>query len=203
MLGNPIKSSFRTFLSSGFIFPQVQDMFTVVTRNNDFFFDNITDYMNSTIVNGIMPGLTDPGSSEQIAHLGTRSRTYSSTLTPNRATDKQMTLRFQLKDGYLNWAILYAQFYLYLSRDKDNDKIPVFMGDIFHHVLDEQDNIVLELIYKESRIAKIPPIEFDKNYSSGDAEVFPVDFVFNDLVINYKGLNTIDFTSLQTQRRER
>lgn len=181
------------------MFNEIREYLKPVTDSDEFIFEDLEDYLNATLVNGTLPGIKDPGSDEQIQGRGSLSRTQGSALDPQRAIEKTFTLNFQLKEGFLNWMILFMQTHMFMDRSKRADK-RMFMGDIFGHILDENDNIMIELIFGECRIASIPSIDLDKSESGfGDVEKFNVEVAYNTLVINFKGLQTVNWTTKDHQ----
>lgn len=198
MIANALKSSFRTFFPKNFLYQEVKDNFKPITDCDDFMFESLEDYLNCTLVNGILPGMDDPGSDSQVQGRGTLERTTGSSLSPQRAVEKTFNLNFQLKEGFLNWAVLFMQLHFFMDRGLVTRKEP-YMGDIFGHILDERDNILLEVIFKEARISSIPSVNFEKSDTGLDTETFTVKCSYNILEINYKGLGTINTTGKQFQ----
>ena len=181
MISDPIKSSFRLFLPSDWIYPEVEEKIREFFKQSGEQFASVVDYLNHTIQSGILPGLKDDGSGQQVYHQGD-TRTFAGSLNINQLVEKSLTITFQLKNNYLNWAILYLQLIAYLERRGKSPK-PIFLPTIFLHVLDEMGNVIMEFHYKEIQFRQIPSLEFQKQDVGITTTTFNAEFAFNTFEI--------------------
>lgn len=143
--------------------------------------------MNSTITNAKLPGLSDPGTRPQIhqrskAEGSGRTRTFTTALQTKESLTKEITVSFNLKNSYLNWLLCYAQFVAHLDRIEPDR---VFLPDVYLQIFDDEDNIIIELIYKEISIRSVSDIDFRKQDVGLITREFEMVLAFNDFDLKF------------------
>ncbi len=178
-LGLPDYSRFRVVLPVTFLEQGINDRFIDVIRDNILPYETVIAYINSTITNADIQGITDQGSSEQYNDKGD-SRTFKGSLPLSRLTDKELTLTMTIKGSYLNWVIMYSQMVMFLNFKNNRP----YHDDCFVQVLDADDNVIIELIYKGVRMASISPVSLATSDLGINSKSFDVKLAFNSLEVD-------------------
>lgn len=154
------------------------------------YFDNygapyadIMDYINSTIVTAELPGISDPGTRGQyttykhdMRNDGGRVRTFKSGLQPKEQIEKSIKLTFKIKNSYLNWIALRMNALEFLTHTTD----VIFLPDCYLHIFDDDDNQLIDMIYKQVTIRDISKVEFRKQDRGIVSKEFDMTLAFND-----------------------
>lgn len=155
MLSLPSFTSFRFYFPRSWFSKEINDRYIGVIRDNFLPFESISDYINQTITNAVIPGIVDQGSMQQFNRVG-NSLQYKGSLPNSEMKDREITLTMTLKGSYMNWVIMSVQMAEYLSwENKDNN----FMPDVFCQILDHDDNVIIELVYKAVRLISISSVD--------------------------------------------
>lgn len=182
MLSNPNWASFRFYFPQDWLLPNTRSKIDKQLKYNDLPYTTAIDYLNSTIVNSKIPGMSDPGTAKQVHGKGD-TRTFASGLKTSTLLEKTITLNFKVKASYFNWVIMYLQQIEYLER-KAIDSKP-FLPNVYLQIMDDEDNIIIELIYKDIQFRKISDLDFDKQNNGITSRQFTIDLAFNDFEINF------------------
>lgn len=194
MLNDPIYSSFRLQLPPNWFYPEVVDSVWLALRQMDLPFASVEAYINSTVMNGMIPGLKDEGSGEQVVEFG-KSRTFKGSLIPKENMVKTINVSFKLKNSFLNWMIFYKQMLAFLDHANEDE----YMQPVYMHILDDYGNAIINLIYKEIRIQEVPPLDFTKQDRGIISRDFQITFAFNNFDIAFNLDKTTNHTKPEYQ----
>jgi len=194
----PIQAGFRAFFDDNFLYPEVEEQFQEIFRDQFPMFRKMVDYLNHSVSNCIIPGIRDEGSGEQIGSQGKQTRTFSGSLLPARLFEKSVTLNLMHTDYWLSWWIMKEQLTVYLSRKAEN-KERVFMPAIYLHIMDSFGNIIYEIEFDQIQMREIPPLELNKANNGIQIETFAVVFAYN----NFKPKMNIGKTISHTKKEYR
>lgn len=193
MLSGPIHSNFRFYFPADYFYPKVLEQFIPIYRNSALPYTSIPDFVNDTIINAFMPGLSDPGTKPQVHHQG-NFRTFRSGLKSEESISKEFDVTFKLSNNYLNWLIMRENSIEYLKFKSRAEGDETFHPDMMLHVLDDNDNIIMQLIYKDVRFIELSGIEFNKQRNGIGSKEFTMKFAFN----SWQFAN--NFSNIQDQR---
>lgn len=193
-LTDPIYNAFKLFIPPNWFYEDVVKEVWPALRQLDLPYDSVEAYMNSTVINGILPGLKDDGSGEQVHTMG-RKKTFKGSLQPKESVTKTFSVSFKLKGSFLNWIIFYKQMLAFL--DHQNDKS--FMPPIYMHILDDYGNAIITMVYKEIRIQEVPPLDFTKQDRGILSKDFQMTFAFNDFGLKFDLGKTANHTKPEYQ----
>jgi hypothetical protein len=182
MISSPDFSSFRFYFPQDWLLPKTKAKIDKMLRFGDSPYTTAIDYLNSTITNAIIPGLTDPGTQKQTGS-NNRTRTFASALASKEMLDKSINIDYNVKSSFINWVIMYNQMIEYIDRE-DRESKP-FLPDVYLQILDEEDCIVMELIFKQIQIRSISSLNFSKKDNGLGAKDFNTVLNFNDFEINF------------------
>ncbi len=169
MYGDATPDGFRFYFPKSFIDDSVKEMFKGYNQAMELPFDDIVDYINSTIIGVDIPGLKDDGSGSQSYEQG-RTKQYKGSLPPEEGISKSISVTFKTKESRINWFIMYMQMREFLNWNRPPEKN--FLPSVFYQELDEEDRIILEVIFSNIRIVSIS----DMNASVQDNGIVSKDF---------------------------
>lgn len=193
-LSDPMYNSFKLYIPPNWFYEDVVKDVWLALRQMDLPYDSVEAYMNSTIINGMLPGLKDDGSGEQVHSFG-KTKKFKGSLRPEESVTKTFNVSFKLKDNFLNWIIFYKQMLSYL--DHKNEK--QFMQPIFMHILDDYGNVIITLVYHEIRLLEVPPLDFRKQDRGILTKEFQIQFGFNEFKLEFNLNNTVNHTKQEYQ----
>ncbi len=182
MFGEPLHSQFRFVLPKDFLLPDTREKFESFYRDAGVPYEDMIDYLNSTVVNSKLPGISDPG--DLVQQQGERTRRHATTRLPEETLDKSLSIDFRLRESYLNWLMLYSNFNEYLDRRKDHKGRP-FMPDVRLEILDSASNVLIEFVYKGIVLMELPALEFSKTDNGILTKDFTLDLAYNDFEVKY------------------
>jgi len=195
-LSDPIYNKFKLHIPPNWFYPEVVNAVWKSLRQLDLPFESVEAYMNSTVINGLIPGLKDDGSGKQISSTE-RTRAYKGSLLPKENVGKTINVSFKLKDNFLNWIIFYKQALTYLDHNAGHDR--VFLPPIYMNIQDDYGNNIINLIYREIRIQEVPSLDFTKQDRGIITRDFQITFAFNDFDIEFELNRTINHTKPEYQ----
>jgi hypothetical protein len=193
-LSDPIYNAFKFFIPPNWFYPSVVDELWPALKQMDLPYDSLEAYMNSTIINGILPGLKDEGSKEQTHSFG-KTKTFKGSMLPKESVTKSLDLSFKLKGSFLNWIIMYKQMLAFLDHDDENQ----FMPPLYMHILDDYGNAIISLVYSKIRIGEVPPIDFTKQDRGILSRDFRVPIKFNEFNLKFNLGKTSNYTKPEFQ----
>jgi len=176
----PIFKNFRTYFKKNFIYPEIREIFNPFLLEKYVMYEDIIDFINQSVVANEMPGLSDSGTPIQQFDKG-RTKEFQGGLPTKEHIDKSLPITFNVADHYLNYMVLYTNMIKHLDQRSKNDKI--FLPDIHTQILDEEDNIYLEFVYKNIKFEKLSALSLSKQANGILNTQFTLDLKFNDIDI--------------------
>jgi len=195
-LADPIYNSFKLHIPPNWFYPEVVDSVWLALRQLDLPFESVEAYINSTVINGILPGVKDDGSGKQI-NVSERSKTFKGSLLPKENVQKTINVSFKLKNNFLNWIIFYKQALVYLDHNADPDR--VFLPPIYMNIIDDYGNNIINLVYTHVRLQEVPALDFTKQDRGVLTKDFQITFAFNDFDIKFDLNRTANHTKPEYQ----
>lgn len=182
LLSLPSFTAFRFYFPKSWFSEAVNDRYIGVIRDSILPFESIADYVNSTITNAVIPGIVDQGSTPQYNRIG-NSLQYKGSLPHTETIDREIVLTMTLKGSYMNWVIMYIQLLEYLSWD---NRDTTFMPDVFCQILDHDENVIIEMIYKQVRLMSISSVDLSTMENSIVNKNFDFKLGYADVEISTK-----------------
>lgn len=184
MLANPILSSFRIRLPKSFISEEVRTETSEYLKNLSLPYPDVSDYLNDSIIAGRVPGLSDPGTQQQTYNHG-QTKTFTSGLAVESLIDKELVISFRML--YINWMILYKEMFHRLLRSrKSSNADKVFSPDIYLQLFDDEDRMIMEIVYREIQFRRLDDMDFKKQENGLISRTFDMTLGFNsiDVIFN-------------------
>lgn len=188
MLSAPIFNQFRFYLNKTFISARVKEIFKPGFETLNYgLFNDITDYLNSTITKVVWPGLTDDSTTVQWGvnkdTRVNRSRTNKGGKSPEELVDKSLTINFSCKESYFNWMVLYCNFLDHLKYQKAGEK--VHLPDCTIHIMDDNGSVLMAIIFTEVVFKDLERIEFYVQDASILNREFKLELSYNNFDMQF------------------
>jgi len=178
MLLNPKHSSFYFNFPKGFFSPRVVDKYLPYIKKQPIPFDNIQDYVNSTIQSISFPGI-NMDTVEQVRVLGKKIG-YKSSTPVQDLFSKEFSMNFKHVDGFINYFIMLDTILDFL--DFENPEL--FVEDLSLRILDSEGNVVESLKFKETMYTSLSNIDFNYSNNNPQFSTFSLGFKCNYIHID-------------------
>lgn len=194
MIDNPNYSSFRFYFPKSFFMQETRDKFGPYIKHVSPIYDDIADFINSTVTSAKLPGFFDTGSTVQTVRQG-ENRTFAAALIAKQAVDKTIKVTMQVRESYLNWAIMYFNMMNWLE-DKNQTRENLFLPPVFLQLMDDNDNIMTEFIYEDIQLRAVSDVEFTTKSNGILVKDFDVKLAFNNFDVKF------NFDNIQSTRND-
>lgn len=196
MLSSPKGNDFVVIFGDNFLYKEVVERYDDYFKQKNFIFQNLTDYINATVIGINFVGLK--GGTTTQTKFGDKYY-HKSGLSSKSKASKTLKVTFQLKRGFLNWFILNDQLSAY-NDSKYDSRGELTAGDTFLPpitvlILDDDGNIIFERIYKNIVMDEMDDITLLKTDNKTSKKEFTVTFRYSEWNIKYnitEKVNTID-----------
>ena len=198
------QDGFRLLLPQEFICDEINDKYAKILQNQKSFFTKPIDFLNETIqsvqvlgfsdgtVNQPQPGighpLIDPNRVKQNKFLHTATDfTYRSEVNPLQLIDKTLNITFRHTLGFLNYFLIFENFWYLYSRDKQYEDIS-FTFNI--DIINQNGQVYSKIVLYDPIIHGIDML--DLNYTKPVAESQTFTAIFKYSNIDYQFISTND-----------
>lgn len=184
----------RILFPREFLHPEVEEKYTRILKNKRSFFTRPIDFINETIQKVDVLGFTngaliqrqtgrgepiiDPTRIEENNFLHTQSDyAYRSEVSPLELVDKTLNVEFRHTLGYLNYIILFENFWYIYARDMYyKDMVRQFNIELF----DELGEIFCKIIIDDPIINGMDLLSFDYTQAVTNPSSFKVEFKYSN-----------------------
>lgn len=198
------QDGFRLLLPQEFICDEINDKYAKILQNQKSFFTKPIDFLNETIqgvqvlgfsdgtVNQQQPGIghpiIDPNRVKQNKFLHTATDyTYRSEVNPLQLIDKTLNITFRHTLGFLNYFLLFENFWYLYSRDKQYKDIS-FTFNI--DIMNQDGQVYSKIVLYDPIIHGIDMLDLNYTKPVADSQTFTVIFKYSN--IDYQFLSTND-----------
>lgn len=198
------QDGFRLLLPQEFICDEINDKYAKILQNQKSFFTKPIDFLNETIqrvqvlgfsdgtVNQPQPGighpLIDPNRVKQNKFLHTATDfTYRSEVNPLQLIDKTLNITFRHTLGFLNYFLLFENFWYLYSRDKQYKDIS-FTFNI--DIINQNGQVYSKIVLYDPIIHGIDMLDLDYTKPVAESQTFTVIFKYSN--IDYQFISTND-----------
>lgn len=184
----PIFNQFRFYLNKTFISQKVKDIFKPGFETLNYgLYNDITDYLNSTVTKFVWPGISDDSISTQFGvnrQTGIpRSRKNKGGKAPEELVDKSLTIMFSCKESYFNWLVLYCNFLEHLKYKKSSEK--VHLPDCTGHIMDDNGSVLISIIFTGVVFQDLERMEFYVQDTNILSREFKLELTYNDFDMQF------------------
>ena len=198
------QDGFRLLLPQEFICDEINDKYAKILQNQKSFFTKPIDFLNETIqsvqvlgfsdgtVNQPQPGighpLIDPNRVKHNKFLHTATDfTYRSEVNPLQLIDKTLNITFRHTLGFLNYFLLFENFWYLYSRDKQYKDIS-FTFNI--DIINQNGQVYSKIVLYDPIIHGIDMLDLNYTKPVADSQTFTVIFKYS--TIDYQFISTND-----------
>ena len=198
------QDGFRLLLPQEFICEEINDKYAKILQNQKSFFTKPIDFLNETIqsvqvlgfsdgtVNQPQPGighpLIDPNRVKQNKFLHTATDfTYRSEVNPLQLIDKTLNITFRHTLGFLNYFLLFENFWYLYSRDKQYKDIS-FTFNI--DIINQNGQVYSKIVLYDPIIHGIDMLDLNYTKPVAESQTFTVIFKYSN--IDYQFISTND-----------
>jgi hypothetical protein len=182
MLLNPKGNSFYFVFPRGFFPPVVVDKYLPYIKKQPIPFDNINDYMNSTIQTIGFPGM-NIDSVEQVRNLG-KKISYKSSTPVQDLFSQDFTVGFKNADGFINYFIMLDTILHFLNFENPQ----LHLQDLPLRIMDNEGNIVMSVTFQGTILTSYSELQLSYASNTNQFTPFTLGFKCNyiDIVLEAK-----------------
>lgn len=175
---NTRASSYYFIFPRGFFPDRVKKKYEEYIKKQPIPYDNIQDFLNSTIQSITMPSLT-AGTVEQVRKLGKIIK-YKNSMPVQDAFNKEFSISFRVVDGFINyWAFMETVLYFLNFKNEQ-----LFIQELPLRLLDNQGNIMISIKFSEVLILGFSELEMNATQYDPQDTSFTINFSANYLDID-------------------
>ena len=191
---NSRKDGFRLLLPKEFLHPDIEEKYTKILSSKHSFFNKPIDFVNETIQQVQVMGFNNATVQQQQSYTGepviysereaenkfmfpSSEYNYRSGVSPISLTDRTLNITFRHTLGYLNYFILFENFWYQFSRDmKYKDLVRQFNVDIINEV----GEIYSRIILMDPIVNGMDMLDFDYTQPKASNQSFKVEFKYSN-----------------------
>jgi hypothetical protein len=171
-------SQFIFNLPSDFITQEVSERHRPILEKNYIQYENVIDYVNSTIKSIDFPSISIPTVQQNL--IRGKVRQYKPAINSNDIVNRTLNVNFASVDAHLNYFILHnIVFNHYL--DTNNLYLKPFMVT----ALDIKRDGIYNIIFKEVILTNMSDLRFDYSQQKVSSPEFTLSFSFNFYNIDF------------------
>jgi hypothetical protein len=180
MILNPKGSSFYFNFPKGFFSERVVSKYTKYIEKQPSPFENVPQYVNSTIQSISFPSL-NIDSVEQVRPLG-KKVSYKSSTPLQDLFSKDISINFKAADGFVNYFIMLDTVLDFLNFGNPQ----VFIQTLPLRVMDGEGNIVFSVEFQEVIFTSFSGLELNYTLNNPSYTGFTLGFTCNYLDVKFE-----------------
>jgi len=200
------QDGFRLLLPKEFLVPEVEEKYAGILKEKLGYFDSPIDFLNETIqkvnvlgfqdgtmiqdqpVKGAEPTMKQNRIKQnQFQYAGSQFN-YRSGVPPIQLTDKTFNITFRHTLGYLNYFMLFENFWYQFSRDMNYEDLPQrFTIDLFNEIGSIYSRV--SLFYP--MINSMDMLEFDYTQPVAQSQTFNIEFKYSNFDFEFISIDEL------------
>lgn len=195
------RDNFRLLLPKEFLYKDIEEKYAIILQEKKGMFVNPIDYINETIQRVQVLGFQEAAfTGQQQPRVGTqpmikpwRQRAnefqypstdvaYRSPVSPIALTDKTLNIEFRHTLGFLNYFIIFENFWYMYSRDMNYSDM---MHDIFIDIFNEIGEVYCKLHIIEPQINSMDMLDLDFTQPVAASQSFKVEFKYSNFEFQF------------------
>lgn len=183
MLSPPKGNDFVVMFNDNFIYEAVKSRYNDYFNQKNFVFQNITDYINATVIGVNFPAMKGSTNNKQLK--GGTTYSQRSGLPSKNKMNKTVRITFQLKRGFLNWFIMNDLLSQYndsvnSSTGAELTGADTYLPPITIMILDDDGDMIVERILKNVVITDMDDLVLLKTDNRISKKEFTVTFEYGE-----------------------
>ena len=200
------QDGFRLLLPKEFLVPEVEEKYAGILKEKLGYFDSPIDFLNETIQKVNVLGFQDGTMTQdqpvkgseptmkqnrikqnQFQYAGSQFN-YRSGVPPIQLTDKTFNITFRHTLGYLNYFMLFENFWYQFSRDMNYEDLPQrFTIDLFNEIGSIYSRV--SLFYP--MINSMDMLEFDYTQPVAQSQTFNIEFKYSNFDFEFISIDEL------------
>ena len=200
------QDGFRLLLPKEFLVTEVEEKYASVLKDKLGYFDSPIDFLNETIQKVNVLGFQDGTMTQdqpvkgaeptmkpnrikqnQFQYAGSQFN-YRSGVPPIQLTDKTFNITFRHTLGYLNYFMLFENFWYQFSRDMNYEDLPQrFTIDLFNEIGSIYSRV--SLFYP--MINSMDMLEFDYTQPVAQSQTFNIEFKYSNFDFEFISIDEL------------
>lgn len=200
------QDGFRLLLPKEFLVPEVEAKYAGILKEKLGYFDSPIDFLNETIQKVNVLGFQDGTMTQdqpvkgaeptmkqnrikqnQFQYAGSQFN-YRSGVPPIQLTDKTFNITFRHTLGYLNYFMLFENFWYQFSRDMNYEDLPQrFTIDLFN----ELGSIYSRVSLFYPMINSMDMLEFDYTQPVAQSQTFNIEFKYSNFDFEFISIDEL------------
>ena len=189
------QDGFRLLFPKEFLVPEIEEKYSEILKNKHGYYLTPIDFINESIqkvnvlgfqngtvqqqqtTRGSEPTLDEKRVEQNKFLYGGSDFNYRAGVSPISLTDRTFNVTFRHSLGYLNYFILFENFWYQFSRDMKYDDLPQrFNVDLYNEIGEIYSRIVLYY----PMINGMDMLEFDYTQPIAQSQTFNIEFKYSD-----------------------
>lgn len=189
------QDAFRLLLPKEFIMPEVEEKYAEILRSKNSFYDSPIDFLNETIQKVQVLGFDNATMQQQQSSRGSKpvldtdrknqnefmfpsgEYSYRSEISPISLIDKTLNITFRHTLGYLNYFLLFENFFFQYTRDRSYKDLDYkFSVDIYN----EKGSIYSRILIDSPFVHSMDMLDFDYTQPIAQSQTFQVAFKYSN-----------------------
>ena len=188
------QDGFRLLFPKEFLVPQIEEKYTKILADKHGYYLTPIDFINESIQKVNVLGFQnatvqqqqssrgeptiDPNRVEQNKFLyAATDYNYRNGVSPISLTDRTFNVTFKHSLGYLNYFILFENFWYQFARDMKYDDL---MQRLSIDIINEKGSIYSRIVLFYPLINSMDMLEFDYSQPVAQSQTFNVEFKYSD-----------------------
>lgn len=188
------QDGFRLLFPKEFLVPQIEEKYTKILSDKHGYYLTPIDFINESIQKVNVLGFQnatvqqqqssrgeptiDPSRVEQNKFLyAATDYNYRNGVSPISLTDRTFNVTFRHSLGYLNYFILFENFWYQFARDMKYDDL---MQRLSIDIINEKGSIYSRIVLFYPLINSMDMLEFDYSQPIAQSQTFNVEFKYSD-----------------------
>ena len=204
------QDGFRLLLPKDFLCDEIQEKYTKILRTKHSYFYTPIDFVNETIQKVQVLGFNNATIPQQQSTRGTQPMIrpervmennfmtpstdymYRSETTPIALVDKTLNIEFRHTLGYLNYMMLFENFWYQYTRDRKYSELTrQFNIDI----LDELGSIYSRIVLYDPLVNGMDMLDFDYTQPIAQSQTFKMEFKYSNFDYQFIEVQDAEKTS--------
>lgn len=195
------QDGFRLLLPKDFICPEIEEKYSKVLTERRGFYVKPIDFLNESIQKVQVLGFTNAVIQQKQSNTGTQfmrfnedrreendfmypstDYNYRSPSSPLDLIDKTLNIEFKHTLGYLNYFLLYENFWYQFARDRKYGELP---SNFNIDLINENGSIFATIVLESPIVNGMDMLDFDYTQPIAQSQTFKVEFKYSNIKFKF------------------
>ena len=195
------QDGFRLLLPKDFICPEIEEKYTKLLTERRGFYVKPIDFLNETIQKVQVLGFTNAVIQQKQSNTGTQfirlsedrkaqndfmypstDYNYRSPSSPLDLIDRTLNIEFRHTLGYINYFLLYENFWYQFTRDRMYGELP---SNFNIDLINENGSIFATIVLESPMVNGMDMLDFDYTQPIAQSQTFKVEFKYSNIQFKF------------------